>query len=228
MGITFGDIRYGPRRRARARATVCATAAEYARLWGWEVTPGAHLVRGDQCSCGDKRCATPGGHPIPGARKITPDATEDEVRAVWERSPGASALLPAGRAFDVIDVSEEAGCLAMVRLERMGTRLGPVLATPHGRALFFVAPGAAAELPDLLYKMGWDDAELDLRSLGPGDYVIAPPSDLSGLGPVRWLRPPAAGMAQSPPEARLLLGILAFACHRTRRTAGSSPWLVRS
>jgi hypothetical protein len=98
----------------------------------------------------------------------------------------------------------------------MGLRLGPVTATPTGRAQFFVAPGAAAELPHLLYRMGWDDADLDLRCLGPGDHVTAPPSDLGGLGPVRWLRAPVLDAAQQPPEARLLLGTLAYVCHRDR------------
>lgn len=228
MALTFGDIRSGSRRRTRA--TVCTAATEYVRFRGWEVVPGARVVRGGHCSCGDVACAAPGAHPLPGAPTIAPGSAADEVRALWERFPGASALLPAGGAFDAIDVSEQAGCLAMVRLERMGIRLGPVLGTPTGRALFLVAPGASAELPRLLYKMGWDDAGLDLRGLGPGDHVTAPPSALGALGPVRWLRPPAAGAgaAEHPPEARLLLGTLAYACHRTRRAPAAGTGLVRS
>ncbi|GGO93796.1 bifunctional DNA primase/polymerase [Wenjunlia tyrosinilytica] len=227
MGITLGDIRTGSRRRARA--TVCSTVTEYTGLWGWAVAPGTRLVRGDECSCGDERCAAPGRHPLAGAGEVGPGSTADEVAALWERFPGASALLPAGRSFDVLEVSEAAGCRAMVRLERMGTRLGPVLATPEGRAQFFVAPGAAAELSGLLYKMGWDDAGLDLRPLGLGDHVTAPPSELGGLGPVRWLRPPTLDTAVHPPEARLVLGTLAYACHRDRRPlAGSGSWLVPS
>ncbi|NEA47869.1 DNA primase, partial [Streptomyces sp. SID10815] len=88
--------------------------------------------------------------------------------------------------------------------------------SPDGRAHFFVAPGAAAELPGLLYRMGWDDpAALDLRGLGPGAHLTAPPSDRGGRGPVRWLRPPALDTA-NPPEARLLLGTLAYVAHRSR------------
>jgi hypothetical protein len=129
--------------------------------------------------------------------------------------PGASALLPTGRAFDVIEVAETAGHRALVRLERMGLPLGPVAVTPQGRAWFLVAPGAAAELPELLYRMGWDDARLDLRGLGAGEYITAPPSDLAGLGPVRWLRPPTLEAAGRPPHARLLLGTLAYVSHRS-------------
>jgi hypothetical protein len=113
-------------------------------------------------------------------------------------------MLPVGQAFDVIEVSEAAGRRALVRLERMGLPLGPVTATPDGRAHFFVAPGAAAELPRLLYRTGWDDPSA---------------LDLHGLGPVRWLRPPALDSATRPPAARLLLGTLAYVAHRSRARA---------
>jgi hypothetical protein len=99
----------------------------------------------------------------------------------------------------------------------MGLPVGPVAATPDGRAHFFVAPGAAADLPGLLYRMGWDDPDsLDLRGLGPGAHITAPPSDRGGLGPVRWLRSPALDSASRPPEARLVLGTLAYVAHRSR------------
>jgi hypothetical protein len=99
----------------------------------------------------------------------------------------------------------------------MGLPLGPVAATPDHRAHFFVAPGATAELPSLLYRMGWDDpTSLDLRGLGPGTHITAPPSDRGGLGPVRWLRSPALDSATKPPAARLLLGTLAYVAHRSR------------
>ncbi|GAA3295573.1 hypothetical protein GCM10020295_23110 [Streptomyces cinereospinus] len=64
--------------------------------------------------------------------------------------------------------------------------------------------------------MGWDDPRLDLRGLGPGSYITAPPSDRAGLGPVRWLRPPDLDAARRPPAARLLLGTLAYVAHRSR------------
>ena len=139
--------------------------------------------------------------------------------AVALGGPDGSVLLAVGRRFDLLDVPEQAGLRALVRLERMGTQVGPVLAAPTGRLFFFVARGTAELLPDLLYRMGWDDAELDLRCLGAGDHVTAPPSDLSGLGPVRWLREPLLDSAAHPPEARLLLGTLAYVCHRDRSYA---------
>ncbi|MEU6114863.1 bifunctional DNA primase/polymerase [Streptomyces sp. NPDC047117] len=222
MGFTIGgirefrDIRHGTKRRVRS-AEVTAVA-EYTGLWGWDVVPGARAARGGDgrtaCSCGTADCATPGAHPLAFADALPAGTTLEKAAAVWAETPGAAVLLPVGRTFDVLDVPVAAGRTALVRLERMGLPLGPVAATPTGRALFFVAPGAAAGLPTLLYRMGWDDASLDLRCLGPGDHVVAPPCDLAGQGPMRWLRPPTLDSAGHPPEAKLLLGTLAYVCHR--------------
>ncbi|MDI5968478.1 bifunctional DNA primase/polymerase [Streptomyces sp. SL13] len=216
MVFTIGSLRGmragAPGARRRVRGSICSLVAEYTGLHGWTVTPGARVRRDGACDCGDPCCAAPGAHPLGYAPRIPAGTRREEVAEAWGLTPDASVLLAAGRGFDVLDVAEQAGCRALVRLERMGLRLGPVLATPDGRALFFVAPGAAAELPRLLYRMGWDDAGLDLRCLGRGDHVTAPPSDLGALGPVRWLRPPSPD--RQPPEARLLLGTLAYVCHR--------------
>ncbi|MEU3709461.1 bifunctional DNA primase/polymerase [Streptomyces catenulae] len=223
MGFTIGGIRdIGARRRVRAPEST--TVAEYTGLWGWDVVPGARAARTGggrlECSCGVSACPAPGAHPLSFGAEIAAGASLETVTAAWSRTPGAAVLLPVGRSFDVLDVPEAAGRCGLARLERMGVPLGPVTLTPTGRAQFFVAPGAAAGLPGLLYRTGWDDAALDLRPLGQGDHLTAPPSDLGADGPVRWLRPPSLETAAHPPQARLLLGMLAYVCHRSdRRTA---------
>ncbi|MFD7707571.1 bifunctional DNA primase/polymerase [Streptomyces sp. NPDC059785] len=219
MGFTIGgtrgirEIRPGARRRGRA--SECTAVAEFTGLWGWDVVPGARAAAG-VCSCGKADCRAPGAHPLDFAPTVPAGATLDQVTRAWDEFPGAAVMLPAGRAFDVIEVAEPAGRRALVRLERMGLPLGPVSATPDGRAHFFVAPGVAAGLTELLYRTGWDGAALDLHALGAGAFVTAPPSDRGGLGPVRWLRPPALDSATRPPQARLLLGTLAYVAHRSR------------
>jgi hypothetical protein len=220
MGFTIGvsrgirEIRPGLRRRGRSAE--CTAVAEYTGLWGWDVVPGARTMGGtDACSCGAPDCTAPGAHPLGFVPEIRAGATLDEVSETWAEVPGAAVLLPVGRSFDIIEVAEAPGRRALVRLERMGVPLGPVTVTPSGRAHFFVAPGASAELPQLLYRMGWDDTGLDLRGLGGGDHITAPPSDMGGLGPVRWLRPPTLDTVGRPPQARLLLGTLAYASHRS-------------
>ncbi|MGI5458281.1 bifunctional DNA primase/polymerase [Streptomyces sp. CA-249302] len=218
MGFTIGgirEIRSGTRRRG-GRSSECTAVAEFTGLWGWDVVAGARAA-GGACSCGRTDCGEPGAHPLEFAPQVQAGATLDEVTKTWGEFPGASVMLAVGRAFDVIEVAEPAGRRALVRLERMGLPVGPVTATPEGRAHFFVAPGAATELPELLYRMGWDDpTSLDLRGLGPGTYITAPPSDRGGRGPVRWLRQPALDSATKPPAARLLLGTLAYVAHRSR------------
>ncbi|MFC9912051.1 bifunctional DNA primase/polymerase [Streptomyces sp. NPDC127197] len=219
MGFTIGssrgirDIRSGSRRRGRS--SECTAVAEYTGLWGWDVVPGARAAAG-VCSCGRPECRAPGAHPLDFASEVPAGATLDAVTEAWAEVPGAAVMLPVGRAFDVIEVAEPVGRRSLVRLERMGLPLGPVTATPDGRAHFLVAPGSASQLPALLYRMGWDDPSLDLRGLGPGTYITAPPSDRAGLGPVRWLRPPDLDSATKPPAARLLLGTLAYVAHRSR------------
>jgi len=203
--------------RRRTHLALCALVAEYTARCGWAVVPGVRAGRDGACSCGDRACKEPGRHPVDPEVEVPAGAGLRQAAEVWERMPGASVLLPVGRAFDVIDVAEAPGRLALARLERMGLHLGPVLLTPAGRAQFFVAPGAAVELPYLLYRMGWDDARLDLRCLGRGDHVAAPPSEVAGLGPVRWLREPFLDAVPPPPEARLLLGTLAYVSHRDHR-----------
>ncbi|WP_030421550.1 bifunctional DNA primase/polymerase [Streptomyces sp. SCSIO 75703] len=218
MGFTIGssramrDIRSGARRRGRTSEGTAV--AEFTGLWGWDVVPGARAAAG-ACSCGRPDCPAPGAHPLDFAPEVPAGATLGEAGEAWARFPGAAVMLPVGRTFDVIEVAEAAGRRALARLERMGLPLGPVAVTPQGRAQFFVAPGAAAELPRLLYRMGWDDpSALDLRGLGPGTYLTAPPSDRGGKGPARWLRAPALDATSRPPAARLLLGTLAYVAHR--------------
>ncbi|GAA3041103.1 bifunctional DNA primase/polymerase [Streptomyces lactacystinicus] len=229
MDNLFGELRLGHLRlaplgaRRRTKVTASQAAAEYTGRWGWAVATGDPVTGAPvtgatartRCPCGSPRCAAPRPHPVPGRGG----------RARGARAEG-SVLFPTGRAFDVLDVPEQDGLQALVRLERMGTQVGPVLAVPTGRLQFLVAAGTARRLPDLLYRMGWDDAALDLVCHGEGGYVAAPPTVLGSLGPVRWLRRPTRDNAGCPPEARLVLGTLAYACHRSRERTAEPAWMA--
>ncbi|MGW2544834.1 bifunctional DNA primase/polymerase [Kitasatospora sp. NPDC001574] len=123
-------------------------AVGYAENRHWEVAPGAWLIDGDgpaRCSCADPRCPLPGAHPIDSdwARKAS--AGPGAVRRWWTERPEASILLPTGRSFDVLDVPEVAGCLALARMERMGLQLGPGGGRAgHRRAYARVSPASSA------------------------------------------------------------------------------------
>lgn len=134
---------------------------------------------------------------------------------MWQKQPGASVLLPTGRAFDAISVPETAGLLALARMERMGLTPGPVTLTPYRRTEFFVLPGAAAKLPELLRKLGWTASSLDLAVLGEGSYVAAPPTRVGRHGAVQWARRPTQENRWLP-DAEELVPSLAYACGRDR------------
>lgn len=232
MDNLFGELRLRHLRLAprgtlrRTRATVLDAAGEYTARLGWTVAAGspgpAHRSPGaGPCTCDTAHCPAPGLHAAAGP-KVAPGTPAHELRTLW--ASDAPVLLPAGLHFDVLDVPEQPGLQALVRLERMGTQVGPVIASPAGRLLFFVAPGTARRMPELLYRTGWDDAALDLVCHGAGAYVAAPPTVLAGLGPMSWLRRPTRESAACPPEARLMLGTLAYACHRGRARNAEPAW----
>jgi hypothetical protein len=132
---------------------------------------------------------------------------------MWQRQPRASLLLPTGRTFDVIDVSESAGLHALARMERMELPLGPVISTPARRMAFFVLPGAGAKVPELLRRLGWTSPSLDLVVRGEGDWVVAPPSRMGSGGRALWARQPTA-VNRWLPDAEEILSPLAYACGR--------------
>ncbi|MFF5886162.1 bifunctional DNA primase/polymerase [Streptomyces sp. NPDC012589] len=200
------------------------TAVRYAEERHWDVFPGTWLepVGGVQrCSCGDAACPAPGAHPDgpDWADRATGSATA--ARRMWQERPTASVLLPTGRTFDAISVPETAGFLALARMERMELTLGPVTLTPHRRMEFFVLPGAAAKVPELVRTLGWPPASLDLTVLGEGAWVAAPPTRFGSRGAVQWAcRPTPAN--RWLPDAEALISPLAYACGRDRQGAGQA------
>ncbi|MFD3932400.1 bifunctional DNA primase/polymerase [Streptomyces sp. NPDC058614] len=195
------------------------TAVRYAEERHWDVFPGTWLEAVDgvqRCSCGEAACPLPGAHPAreDWATQATGSATV--ARRLWAKQPSASILLPTGRTFDAIDVPETAGFLALARMERMELTLGPVTCTPDRRMHFFVLPGASAKVSDLVRKLGWPPASLDLVALGEGSYVAGPPTRYGSQGAVQWARRPTPANRWLP-DAEELISPLAYACGREGR-----------
>jgi hypothetical protein len=197
------------------------SAVRYAEERHWDVVPGTWLEAEagvEHCSCGDVACAAPGAHPADDDWATQATGSAVAARRMWQKSPRASVLLPTGRTFDVIDVPESAGFLALARMERMELTLGPVLSTPDRRLLFFVLPGAGAKIPDLVRKLGWVPSTLDLVPRGEGDCVAAPPTRMGGMGAVQWARRPTPANRWLP-DAEELINPLAYACGREAAAA---------
>ncbi|MEC4016809.1 bifunctional DNA primase/polymerase [Streptomyces sp. H27-D2] len=198
------------------------TAVRYAEERHWDVFPGTSLEEhggsAPLCSCEAADCPVPGAHPTRPDWATQATGSAVAARRLWAKSPNASILLPTGRTFDAIDVSETAGCLALARMERMDITLGPISCTPNRRMIFFVLPGAAVKVPDLIRKVGWPPATIDLVTRGEGDYVVAPPSRMGTHGSVQWARRPTAANRWLP-DAEELISPLAYACGREAAAA---------
>lgn len=190
-------------------------AVRYAQERHWDVLPGSWLEVSEggapRCSCSSADCPAPGAHPTRQDWATRASGSAVAVRLMWQRRPRASVLLPTGRTFDAIDVSEGAGLHALARMERMDVPLGPVISTPGRRLVFFVLPGASAKAPELLGRLGRPPGSLDLTVLGEGRWVAAPPTRMGGGGMAQWARRPTA-LNRWLPDAKELLSPLAYAC----------------
>ncbi|MBY8344985.1 bifunctional DNA primase/polymerase [Streptomyces spinosirectus] len=117
---------------------------------------------------------------------VAPDP--EACRREWERNPQGIALLPAGRAWDVLILPSELGYPTLDVLTRILDRLGPVLADfGDARMGFLVPPGTAAR---------W--LGTGIRTVGAGTWIVVPYPGRSTRG-VRWLVPPdGSGMLTDP------------------------------
>lgn len=191
-------------------------AVRYTEERHWDVFAGTWLESSggrEKCSCGAQDCAAPGAHPTVKDWAAQASGSAVQVRRIWGKHPSASILLPTGRTFDALDVPDSAGFLALARLQRMQRTLGPVTVTPDHRMKFFVLPGAGIKVADLLRKIGWQPAQLDLAAQGEGEYVAAPPTRYGGRGSVQWAQPPTAANRWLP-DVEELIDALAYACGR--------------
>ncbi|MEV4414135.1 bifunctional DNA primase/polymerase [Catellatospora sp. NPDC049609] len=149
---------------------------------GWAVTPGGYF-NGRRMACDRADCLASSGHPLYDdwqARSSTAGAQLDEW---WSERPHA-VLLPAGRAFDVIEVPALLGARAVC-----GPPTGPGVATSAGRVRGPVAVTAAGRWMFLMRSGGTLAPELDHRSdvvyHSLGSWIPAPPTVLPE-GPLRW------------------------------------------
>lgn len=168
-------------------ALLCATGRQ------WPVLPGVgHTASGGRdggCACPDPDCVVPGAHPFdPGLLAATTD--ERMVRWWWTNRPGAPLILATGgRAPCALSLPAVAGARALAVLDRMGLRVGPVVATSTRWSLL-VAPYSLERLGELLHAKDWVPSSL--RFHGDGGYLALPPSE-TGNGPVWWERAPSPG-----------------------------------
>lgn len=201
------------RPRTNPSASTPRTAALRYAAWNWPITPNP-----DQA----------------------PSTDLEQVFATWSRMPEAPILAACGLAFDVIEADAVSGRTALIRLDRLGVQLGPVLVTrgcgartSGARINFLVRVGTAAALSPLM------DPHTGPALLGSGAHVELPKAleqaqsqahfqlhlaQRAATAPVSpdafWLRAPSVARPALP-AAHVVLGALALAPRRS--LAGSLP-----
>lgn len=177
----------------KERTALLNAALTYAEQWRWRVVPGVGYDRrgswraagAQPCACARPNCPVPGAHPLdPGLLAATRDPRM--VRFWWTHRPDAPVVLATGDRVSAASLPAVAGVRALETMERLGVRLGPVVATPT-RLQILVAPYSLADLGEILDGHDW--VPTSLRYHGDGGYVGLPPSG-SSAGQLRWLRPP--------------------------------------
>ncbi|MEU6090136.1 hypothetical protein ABZ865_25655 [Streptomyces sp. NPDC047085] len=108
---------------------------------------------------------------------VAPDP--EACRREWERNPLGVALLPAGKAWDVLVLPGDLGHPTLDVLTRVLNQPGPVLVDfGDNRVGFFVPPGTAAR---------W--LGTGVRAAGPGTWIVVPYPGRATRG-VRWMVAP--------------------------------------
>ncbi|MEU6668259.1 hypothetical protein [Streptomyces sp. NPDC046727] len=139
---------------------------------------------------------------------VAPDP--EACRWEWERSPLGVALLPAGKAWDVLILPGDLGYPTLDVLTRILGRPGPVLVDfGDNRVGFFVPPGTAAR---------W--LGTGVRTAGAGTWIVVPHPGRATRG-VRWLvAPDGSGTLTDPALLELAMHEAAAGPARGRREDG--------
>ncbi|WP_127357599.1 bifunctional DNA primase/polymerase [Actinacidiphila soli] len=185
-------------RRRKSSPELLTAALLCAEQWRWPVVPGAGPdPRGGRrnpaefdCACLRPDCPVPGAHPHdPGLLGATCDPRM--VRWWWTARPEMPLVLATGDRVSAVSLPVAAGRRSLEVFDKLGVRLGPVVASPTRMALL-VAPYALEQLGELLDRQEW--VPTSLRYHGEGGYVVLPPSPV-GPGQASWVRPPVVDAA---------------------------------
>jgi hypothetical protein len=148
-------------------------ALEYAAR-GWRVFPIYECREtGTQCSCGSRKCTSPGKHPRTktGLKEATTEAAQ--IRAWWRQWPNANIGIATGNGLLVIDIDPRHGGNETIEDLRRDLGAWPdtveAITGGNGRHIYL---SSAAVIKNSAGLLG---AGVDIR--GEGGYVVAPPSN---------------------------------------------------
>jgi len=150
---------------------VLKAALGYAKK-GFAVFP-VHSIKDGACTCGNKKCSSPGKHPL--TKNGVRDATKvaETIEAWFQKWPFANLAIATGKVSGVIVLDVDLTHGGDVSLEILESEHGPLPETPlaytgRGRHYYFKCP------PEGLGNKVNLKPGLDIR--GDGGYVVAAPS----------------------------------------------------
>lgn len=164
-----------------------AAAQAYAAI-GLRVIP-VHTVTDGICSCGKRKCDSPGKHPRTphGHKDASCDA--DQINAWWNSRPDDNIGIRTGAESGIVILDVD-GPIGESSLEQLVVKHGALPETPTvstgggGRHIYFRHP-----LTTVPSRTGIARS-IDVR--GDGGYVVAPPSRHASGVNYAWLVPPQA------------------------------------
>jgi hypothetical protein len=149
---------------------------------GWAVAPGGYF-NGRRMACDRPNCLATSCHPLHDDWQLRSSTASAQLDRWWSDRPHA-VLLPAGQAFDVVEVPALlGGCAACGppngpdQATFTGRVRGPVAVTAAGRWMFLMRSGGTLA-PEL-------DHRVDVVHHSLGSWIPAPPTVLPE-GPLRW------------------------------------------
>jgi hypothetical protein len=191
---------------------IAETARRYTRL-GIMVLPSHYPIRIDgpdqhsrryACSCGRTRCPTPGKHPIGRLTIAHATVNADRVAAWWAETPSANVATPAGRMFDVLQLTYPRPADQLLDwLNAHGIEPGPVIATAPNLLQF---PVRGSEPTVARYTPLHSGR---LARLGPDTLVLLPPSQHIDGHIITWHRLFTSSQAAPLPDGEQVWDALA-------------------
>jgi len=158
---------------------------------GWALFPVYDLVSGT-CSCGDRKCKSPGKHPRTDHGHL--DATTDTtvVQGWWSQWPDANIGLPTSIKFDVLDLDGDDGRAWLAEMEAIHGPMPDGLRATTGRGglHIFLKPTGCRNATHI------DGRKVDFR--GTGGYIVVAPS--ATVAQYEWIGDPFASPIPDAPE----------------------------
>lgn len=144
----------------------------YAKKMGWPIIPLHSIDSDGKCTCGNKKCSSPGKHPMVKSGINNASTEIEEIKKFWKKNPNANIGIATGKKkIVVLDIDGEEGERTLHKLKKKYGRLPKTLKIKTGNGYHYYF-SSEIEIKNSVGKIG---PKIDFR--GEKGYIVAPPSD---------------------------------------------------